>query len=62
MDTAADRPQALENLRHWLDTDRRRPCIMQLIEQTLRSLFTGPGKPEPLKLQSTRPSAVGRFL
>lgn len=45
-------PQALEDLRHWLETDRRRALrTIQLIEQTLRSPFSGPGKPERLRFR-----------
>jgi toxin YoeB len=45
-------PQALEDLRHWIETDRRKALrIIQLIEQTLRSPSSGPGKPEPLKFR-----------
>ena len=45
-------PQALEDLRYGVETDRRKALrLTQLIEQTLRSPFTGPGKPEPLKFR-----------
>lgn len=45
-------PQTLEDLRHWVETDRRKALrIIQLIEHTLRSPFAGPGKPEPLKFR-----------
>jgi toxin YoeB len=45
-------PLALEDLRHRVETDRRQALrVIQLIEQTLRSPFTGPGKPEPLKFR-----------
>jgi toxin YoeB len=45
-------PQALEDLRPWIETDRRKALrVIQLIEQTLRSPVTGPGKPEPLKFR-----------
>jgi toxin YoeB len=45
-------PQALEDLRHWVEADRRKALrLIQLIEPTLRSPFTGPGKPEPLKFR-----------
>jgi toxin YoeB len=45
-------PQALEDLRYWVETDRRKALrILQLIEQTLRTPFAGPGKPEPLKFR-----------
>jgi hypothetical protein len=43
-------PQALEDLPHWVEADRRKALrIIQLTDQTLRSPFIGPGKPEPLK-------------
>jgi toxin YoeB len=45
-------PQALEDLRHWVEPDRRKALrIIHLIEQALRSPFAGPGKPEPLNLR-----------
>jgi toxin YoeB len=45
-------PQALEDLRYWVETDRRKALrIIQLIEQTLRSPLAGAGKPEPLKFR-----------
>jgi toxin YoeB len=45
-------PHALEDLRYWVETDRRKALrIIQLIERTLRSPFAGPGKPEPLKFR-----------
>jgi toxin YoeB len=45
-------PQAFADLRHWVETDRRKALrIIHLIEQTLRSPFAGPGKPEPLKFR-----------
>jgi toxin YoeB len=45
-------PQALEDLRYWVETDRRKALrILQLIEQTLRSPLSGAGKPEPLKFR-----------
>jgi toxin YoeB len=45
-------PQAVEDLRHWVKSDRRKALrIIQLFEQTLRSPFAGPGKPEPLKFR-----------
>ena len=45
-------PRALEDLRYRVETDRRKALrIIELIEQTLRSPFSGPGKPEPLKVR-----------
>jgi toxin YoeB len=45
-------PQALEDLRYWVETDRRKALrILQLIEQTLRSPLSGAGKPERLKFR-----------
>ena len=43
-------PHALEDLKHWIATDRRKAIkIPDLIEHVLRSPFEGIGKPEPLK-------------
>ena len=45
-------PRALEDLRYRVETDRRKALrIIELIEQTLRSPFSAPGKPEPLKFR-----------
>jgi toxin YoeB len=45
-------PQALEDLRHWVEANRREALrIIRLIEETLRSQFTGSGKPEPLRFR-----------
>jgi toxin YoeB len=42
--------QAVEDLRHWVEQDRRKALkILQLLEECLRSPFAGSGKPEPLK-------------
>ncbi len=39
-----------DDLRHWVDTDRRVALrLLDLIEAVLRDPFTGIGKPEPLK-------------
>ena len=39
-----------EDLRHWVDTDRRTALrALELVEAVLRDPFTGIGKPEPLK-------------
>ena len=43
-------PHALEDLRHWVATDRKKALrILKLIEEILRDSFAGTGKPEPLK-------------
>ncbi len=45
-------PHALEDLRFWVDTDRRKALkILDLIEATLKTPFEGIGKPEPLKFE-----------
>lgn len=45
-------PKALEQLRYWTETDRRKVTkILDLIEATLKSPFEGIGKPEPLKFE-----------
>jgi toxin YoeB len=52
---AADRdavfhPEFREDLRWWVDTDRRTALrILDLIEAVIRDPFAGIGKPEPLK-------------
>jgi len=44
------RSQCLEDLRHWVATDRRVALrALRLIEDTLRDPTCGIGKPEPLK-------------
>ena len=43
-------PQALEDLRYWVEQDRRKATrTLRLIEECLRSPFAGSGKPEPLR-------------
>ena len=43
-------PAALEHLRYWTDTDRRKALkILDLIEAALKSPFEGIGKQEPLR-------------
>lgn len=43
-------PEFREDLRHWVETDRRAALrTLQLIEAVLRDPFIGIGKPEPLK-------------
>jgi toxin YoeB len=45
-------PKALEHLRYWTLTDKRKALkIIDLIEATLRQPFEGVGKPEPLKFE-----------
>lgn len=40
----------IEDLRYWVETDRRTAeRVLDLVEAVLRSPFTGPGKSEPLK-------------
>ena len=47
---AVFQPQFREDLRSWIETDRRVALrILDLIEAVLRDPFTGIGKPEPLK-------------
>lgn len=43
-------PEALEDLRHWVQHDRKLAAkALELIEAARRDPFTGIGKPEPLK-------------
>ena len=43
-------PEFLEDLRYWVETDRKVALrAFDLIEAVLREPFTGIGKPEPLK-------------
>jgi toxin YoeB len=43
-------PNALQDLRHWIDTDRRKALnTIDLIEAVMKSPFEGIGKPEPLR-------------
>ena len=43
-------PEFLEDLQHWIETDRRTARrLVELIKAALRDPFTGIGKPEPLK-------------
>ena len=45
-------PNCLDDLEHWVRTDRRRALrTLKLIEAVLRDPFSGPGKPEPLRGQ-----------
>lgn len=48
--TAVFQPEFLEDLRFWVETDRRIALrVLTLVEATLREPFSGLGKPEPLK-------------
>jgi len=43
-------PEFREDLRHWVDVDRRVALrALDIVEAVLRDPFTGIGKPEPLK-------------
>lgn len=43
----------LEDLRHWVETDRRVALkVLDLVEAVLRDPFDGIGKPEPLKYEA----------
>lgn len=43
-------PEFREDLRHWVDTDRKIALrALALVEAILRAPFQGIGKPEPLK-------------
>ena len=45
-------PNCLDDLEHWVRTDRRRALrTLKLIEAVLREPFSGPGKPESLRGQ-----------
>ncbi|SEJ93488.1 toxin YoeB [Deinococcus reticulitermitis] len=47
---AVFQPEFLEDLTHWVDTDRRAALrLLRLVRETLRDPFAGIGKPEPLK-------------
>lgn len=47
---AVFQPEFREDLRHWVETDRRTALrIFTLIEAVMRDPFSGIGKPEPLK-------------
>lgn len=47
---AVFQPEFLEDLRHWVETDRRIALrVLDLAEAILRDPFAGIGKPEPLK-------------
>jgi toxin YoeB len=43
-------PEFREDLRHWVESDRRVALrALEIVEAVLRDPFTGIGKPEPLK-------------
>jgi len=43
-------PEFREDLRHWVQTDRRVALrVLELVEAVMRDPFQGLGKPEPLK-------------
>jgi toxin YoeB len=47
---AVFQPEFPEDLRHWMQTDRRVALrVLELVEAVMRDPFTGIGKPEPLK-------------
>ncbi len=47
---AVFQPEFLEDLRYWVETERRVALrALTLVEAILRDPFTGIGKPEPLK-------------
>lgn len=47
---AAFHPEFIEDLRYWVDTDRKVALrAFDLIEAVMREPFVGIGKPEPLK-------------
>lgn len=47
---AVFQPEFREDLRHWIETDRKIALrVLALVEAVLREPFAGIGKPEPLK-------------
>ena len=59
--TAVFQPEFIEDLRYWVETDRRLALrAFDLIEAILRDPFEGIGKPEPLKYLT--PGAWSRRL
>src|SRR4030042_3637208 len=59
--TAIFQPEFIEDLRYWVETDRRLAVrAFDLIEAILRDPFEGIGKPEPLKYLT--PGAWSRRL
>lgn len=50
---AVFQPEFIEDLRHWVETDRKVALrAFDIIEAILREPFSGIGKPEPLKYLS----------
>jgi toxin YoeB len=48
--TLALAAEALDDLTHWVETDPRKARrILKLVEEVLRTPFTGAGKPEQLR-------------
>lgn len=61
MREAVFQPEFLEDLRYWVETDRKLAVrAFDLIEAILRDPFQGIGKPEPLRYLS--PGAWSRRL
>lgn len=47
---AVFQPEFRDDLRHWVETDRRTALrVLVLVEAVMRDPFDGLGKPEPLK-------------
>lgn len=47
---AVFQPECLEDLRYWIETDRKIAIkVLSLVEAALEDPFRGAGKPEPLK-------------
>jgi toxin YoeB len=47
---AVFQPEFLEDMRYWVETDRRVAVrVLAIVEAVLRDPFDGIGKPEPLK-------------
>jgi toxin YoeB len=58
---AVFQPEFIEDLRYWVETDRKLALrAFDLIEAILRDPYTGIGKPEPLKYLA--PGAWSRRL
>ena len=58
---AVFQPEFREDLRHWVETDRRAALrVLDLVEAIMRDPFEGIGKPEPLKYLA--PGAWSRRL
>lgn len=50
MRQAVFQPEFLEDLKHWVATDRKTALrVIGLVEAILRDPYSGIGKPEPLK-------------